>query len=327
MEAPFFSVLIVNWNSSHFLGECLSALLKQTYRDFEVRLLDNGSTQPLPSDLESEFGTLSLTFIRSEENLGFAGGNNLAAKQAKGEYLVLLNADAFPEPDWLEKIHQACLDHPGYFFASRLVKAADPQTLDGEWNVYHASGLAWRRNHAKPVSQACPHQRLVFSACAAAGVYPRAAFEAIGGFDEDFFAYMEDLDLDFRLQLSGHSCIYLPDAVVRHVGAGSTYSRSGFMLRHGHRNMVWTFVKNMPGAFFWLLLPCHILANLIYLLLSFLLKNGAELRKGKWEALQGLPKMWAKRRLIQSERKVSAWSIAKQLDWNPFSPLTKMTYK
>lgn len=302
-------------------------MVDQSFHDFEVLLLDNGSNQPIPTDLTETFPAITLTVLRSDKNLGFAGGNNFAAKHAKGDYIVLLNADAFPEPDWLENIHQACLDHPGYFFASRLIKATDPQTLDGEWNVYHASGLAWRRNHAKPLSQAYPHQKHVFSACAAASIYPRTAYEAVGGFDEDFFSYMEDLDLDFRLQLSGHPCFYLPDAVVHHVGAGSTHSRSGFMLRHGHRNLIWTFIKNMPGLFFWLLLPWHILANLLYIFLSFLMKEGSELRRGKLEALKTLPEVWEKRKVIQIKRKVSAWSIAKQLDWNPLSPLIKMTYK
>lgn len=299
----------------------------QRFRDFEVLLLDNGSDQPLSTDLREIFPAINLTMMRSDKNIGFAGGNNFAAKHAKGDYIVLLNADAFPQPDWLENIHRACLDHPSYFFASRLIKANDPTILDGEWNVYHASGLAWRRNHAKPLSQAYPHQRPVFSACAAASIYPHSAYEAISGFDEDFFSYMEDLDLDFRLQLSGHPCLYLPDAVVRHVGAGSTHSRSGFMLRHGHRNLIWTFIKDMPGAIFWLLLPWHILANLIYFVLSFLLKEGSELRRGKLEALKSLREVWQKRKQVQQSRKVSAWSIAKQLDWNPLSPLIKMTYK
>lgn len=326
-DQPFFSVQIVNWNSGQYLHECLKALDNQTFTDFVVRVLDNGSDQLLPADIKETFAALNLTVMRSEKNLGFAGGNNLLARSNTSDYLVLLNADAFPEPDWLEKVHRACLEHPDHFFASRLVSASDPTILDGEWNVYHASGLAWRRNHNKPVTQSTPLERRVFSACAAAGVYPRPAFEAIGGFDEDFFAYMEDLDLDFRLQLAGYPCIYLPNAVVRHVGAGSTSSRSGFMLRHGHRNLIWTFVKNMPGAFFWLLLPWHILANLIYFVLSFLLQNGSELRRGKLEAMQGLAKVWRKRKQIQHNRKASAWSIAKQLDWNPFSPLIKMSYK
>jgi len=326
-EQPFFSVLIVNWNSAQYLSECLQALSSQTLADFEVLLLDNGSANPFPIELLGNFPDLNLKFFQSETNLGFAGGNNLLARCAIGNYLILLNADAFPEANWLETIRRAVQRYPDTFFASKLISARNPALLDGEWNVYHASGLTWRHNHAKAAEHAATHDRAVFSACAAAGAYPRAAFETVHGFDEDFFAYMEDVDLDFRLQLAGYPCVYLADATVRHIGAGSTASRSGFMLRHGHRNLIWAFIKNMPGGLFWLLLPAHILANLLYVVFSFFIRDGSQLRQGKLEALRGLNKVWAKRRQIQRERKVSVWAVARQLDWNPFSPLIKMTYK
>ena len=151
-----------------------------------------------------------MKIIHSETNLGFAGGNNLAAKSASGEYLVLLNSDAFPEPDWLATLHQAALNHPGHCFASKLLQAADPTLLDGEWNVYHASGLAWRKNHNQPAAKSATKPRLVMSACAAASAYPRAAFEQVGGFDEAFFAYMEDLDLDMRLGEASAAALAVP---------------------------------------------------------------------------------------------------------------------
>lgn len=324
---PYFSVLIVSWNSTQYVPDCLASLANQSFQDFEVFLLDNGSDSPMPESIVNEFPTLKLSLLRSVENLGFAGGNNHLASLAKGRYLALLNADAFPEPDWLEIIHDATTRYPRSFFASRLISASKPDILDGEWNVYHASGLAWRRNHNKSVARATVHERFVFSTCAAAGVYPREAFKEVNGFDDDFFAYMEDLDLDFRLQLAGYSCVYMPSAVVRHVGAGSTKSRSGFMLHHGHRNLVWVFFKDMPGFLFWALLPLHFLVNIVYFCLSFFMKNGTDIRRGKREALQGLAAVWAKRKLIQTNRKVSVHSIASLLDWNPFSPLIKLTYK
>ena len=145
------------------------------------------------------------------------------------------------------------MNHSQPLLASRLIKANQPELLDGEWNVYHASGLALRKNHNKPVGKSSKHQRYVISACAAASAYPRHAFELVGGFDEDFFAYMEDLDLDLRLQLAGFSFIYLPDAIVHHVGSGSTASRSAFSTYYGQRNLIWTFVTCL--ACFLLTLP------------------------------------------------------------------------
>ena len=322
----FASVIILNWHAEKFLPDCFDALKSQTFQDFEVILLNNGSEGASSIIPGLTFFQSHLSTLNSPTNLGFAAGNNLAVRQAKGEYVVLLNADAFPEPDWLEIIHQACIDRPRHFFASRLVKVNEPQTLDGEWNVYHASGLAWRKNHAQALSKATNKPKEVLSACAAAGVYPREAFEAVGGFDEDFFAYMEDIDLDFRMQLLGYRCLYLPQAVVRHVGSGSTGVRSGFQLYHGHRNLVWTFMKNMPGILFWLLLPFHIFINLIYLLLALFIPSGKEIFRGKRDALRGLGKALAKRKQIQAYRKVSIWRIAKLLDWNPLSPLIKSKF-
>jgi GT2 family glycosyltransferase len=205
--------------------------------------------------------------------------------------------------------------------------ADDPQRLDGEWNVVHATGLVWRRAHGRPLSAAWPQERQVLSACAAAGVYPRKAFEAAGGFDEDFFAYMEDVELDFRLQLLGYPCYYLPQAVVRHAGSGSTAPRSELVIFYGHRNLVWTFFKDMPGWLFWVMLIPHLLVNLLYLLAALFFPFRGAMARAKWAALKGLPMAWEKRRLVQSTRKVSVGSIARLLDWNPLAPLIKLTYR
>lgn len=324
---PRFSILILVWGTHQYLQKCLDSLAHQTCQDFELLVLDNGSEIPVDPKEVLAAPNISLRFFRSEQNLGFAGGNNLLAREAKGKYLVALNADAFPEPDWLEQVRLATEAHPKHFLASQLLLASNPNLLDGEWNVYHASGLAWRRNHFKPVNSAELQEREVLSACAAAGIYPKPAFDAVGGFDESFFAYMEDIDLDFRMQLAGYSCIYLPQAKVHHIGSGATSSRSEFVIRHGHRNLIWTFVKNMPGWLFWLLLPAHVFWNLAYILASLGMRHGKVLRQAKFEALKQLPRVWKQRQQVQATRKVSVWSIAKKLDWSPLSPLTKLTYK
>jgi len=327
MTSPFFSIIVLYWNSEKYLSENLRALAAQTWQDFEVILLDNGSQQPPDQKILAQFPELQLRQIASEKNLGFAAGNNLAARSARGEYLVLLNVDAFPQPDWLAQVHTGIQQHPNAFFASRLLMADDPQRLDGEWNVVHATGLVWRRAHGRKLSAAWPQERRVLSACAAAGVYPREAFTAAGGFDEDFFAYMEDVDLDFRLQLLGYPCWYLPKAVVRHAGSGSTSPRSDLVIFYGHRNLVWTFVKDMPGWLFWMMILPHLLVNLLYLIVALFLPMRKAMYRAKREALKGLPKAWKKRKEVQSQRKVSVGTIAGLLEWNPFAPLIKLTYR
>jgi len=146
----------------------------------------------------------------------------------------------------------------------------------------------------------------------------------VGGFDEDFFAYTEDIDLDMRLQLAGYPFVYLPQAVVAHVGSGSTSYRSELSVYYGHRNLIWVFVKNMPGFLFYLLLPAHIFFNLLYLIAGFFIPSGKALLRGKRDALKGLPGMLKKRHFIQSRREITLFQFAKLLDWNPLSPLVKI---
>jgi GT2 family glycosyltransferase len=154
----------------------------------------------------------------------------------------------------------------------------------------------------------------VFSACAAAALYRRDAFEAVGGFDEDFFCYLEDVDLGFRLRLAGHRCTYVPDAVVHHVGSATTVKDSDFAVYHGHRNLVWAYVKNMPGRLFWLFLPQHIAANL-YIVVRYAIEGRWRVvMKAKWDAIQGIPRMWKKRRAIQAQRIASIAKIRAAMD-------------
>lgn len=324
MNEPFFSILILFWQSEQYLQRCLQSLGAQTFQEFEVILLNNGASQPPDPLLINTFQDLSIKQVYSETNLGFAGGNNLAAKSATGEYLVLLNGDAFPETNWLMTLHQAALNHPGHCFASRLLQSDNPEVLDGEWNVYHASGLAWRKNHNQSAAKNATISRYVMSACAAASAYPRSAFEQVGGFDKDFFAYMEDLDLDMRLQLAGYPFLYLPQAMVHHIGSGSTGYRSDFATYYGQRNLIWAFVKNMPGFLFYLLLPAHVFFNLLYLIAGLFMPSGEALFRGKRDALRGLPEILKKRRSVQSARKISPLQFARLLDWNPFSPMVKI---
>jgi GT2 family glycosyltransferase len=136
----------------------------------------------------------------------------------------------------------------------------------------------------------------------------------VGGFDEDYFCYVEDVDLGFRLRLTGHKAMYVPDAVVYHVGSGTTGGQhSDFAVYHGHRNVVWTFVKNMPGVLFWLMLPLHVLMNLVSILWFALQGRGGVILRAKRDALLGLPTMWRKRQCIQKTRVASIGEIWRQL--------------
>jgi GT2 family glycosyltransferase len=181
------------------------------------------------------------------------------------------------------------------------------------------SGLCWRQGYGKSLGRegVAREAARAFAACAAAAAYRREAFEAFGGFDEDFFCYCEDVDLSFRMRLRGLEVAVATDAVVTHRGSVSSGGRrSDFALYHGHRNMVWVFVKNVPGWLFWALLPVHLAANVATIIGLTLRGRGAVIMRAKRDALRGLPRMWAKRRQIQRERTVSAWSILRRMRWS-----------
>ena len=323
-QPPLFSILIVCWNNRQTISACLEALCSQTIQDFEVILVDNGSTEPIPADLPSRYPQLTIQFFTLAHNTGFAQGNNYAAEKASADTLILLNADAFPAQGWLEAIRKGIHDHPGCFYTSRLVMAEAPERMDGMGDVYHASGLAWRRDHYKLANSEHDHEREVFSACGAAAVYPAEAYRQAKGFDEDYFAYQEDVDLGFRLQLMGYRCIYLPQAVVRHVGSASTSDRSDFSVYYGQRNLVWTFFKDMPGVFVWLLWPYHLLANALMIMVGLTRGQGRLTLQAKWDALLKLPFVLRKRRQVQKTRKASLFQVLRRMDWSPVSPFSKL---
>jgi GT2 family glycosyltransferase len=312
---PMVTVVIVNWNGERFLDRCLSALLAQTVMPHEIILVDNASSDA-SLDIVRQYP--SVRILELKENSGFARGNNVAieAVAAESQWIALLNPDAFPELHWLEALLSAAQEHSEFdVFGSTLVNAADPSVLDGAGDVYHISGLVWRRGHGVSVTSLSMQASEIFSPCAAAALYRRSVLVKVGGFDETFFCYVEDVDLGFRLRLAGHKAIYVPDAVVHHVGSATTGGQHGdFSVYHGHRNLVWTFVKDMPGLLFWLLLPLHLMMNLITILWFALKGQGAVILRAKRDALLGLPEMWRKRRLIQSTRSAFVREIFRLMD-------------
>lgn len=306
------AVVIVNWNGAKFLERCLTALINQTVKAHEIILLDNASSDE-SIKIAQRF---PVRLIQQNSNTGFARGNNLAIEAAsnESEWIALINPDAYAEPHWLETLLAAAETHPEFdVFTSRLLNAADPTLLDGAGDAYHISGLVWRIGHGKPVSETTEKTREVFSPCAAAALYRRSALREVGGFDEDYFCYIEDVDLGFRLRLAGYRCLYVPESVAHHVGSGTTGGQhSDFSIYHGHRNLVWAYVKNMPGILFWLLLPVHLCLNLIGIAYFTMRGKGKVILAAKYAAITGLPKMWRKRREIQFNRKttiVNVWQV------------------
>ena len=307
------------------LERCLSALMLQTVKPHEIILVDNASSD---GSIEIVRRFPSVKLLALTENTGFARGNNFAIEAASKEtdWIALLNPDAFAEPHWLEELLVAIDSNPEFdVFGSKLVNEADHSLLDGMGDAYHVSGRVWRIGCGKTMLAVPENAHEVFSPCAAAALYRRSAVREVGGFDEDYFCYVEDVDLGFRLRLAGYRCLYVPLSVAHHVGSGTTGGQhSDFSVYHGHRNLVWTFVKDVPGLLFWLLLPLHLVLNLVSIVWFAFRGQGRVVWRAKRDALLGLPKMWRKRRQIQKSRIASISDIWRVLDKHLIPKIRKL---
>ena len=312
----FCAVIIVTWNCWDHLFRCLNSLEEQTCNGFRIIVIDNGDATD--GQIKRLQGFDRLTYRKSPSNLGFAAGNNRGIELVQDtKWVILLNPDTLPAVDWFEKMMSAASRYPDFeVFGSRLLKADDPATLDGEGDCYHISGLTWRSGMGLPASKRLEPWE-VFSPCAAAALYKAEALQQVGGFDEDFFCYMEDVDLGCRLHLAGFRCLTVPVAEVLHVGSATTGKRSPFYVYHGQRNIVWTYVKNMPGVLFWLFLPLHVALNILGILRYALIGQFGVVLRAKYDAVKALPRIWKKRQSIQKSRVVGLMNVLRMLDKRP----------
>jgi GT2 family glycosyltransferase len=321
INTPAVSVILSVWNSALYLHHCLECLAAQTFKDFEIILVDNGSVDDGLDGVEKHWPMLRMRMERLDKNWGFAAANNIGAQLAKGQWLALLNSDAFPEDNWLEKLLEAAGNNDNFsFFTSRQIQADSPDLLDGAGDAYHISGLAWHNYAGWPAAQFGLEAAEVFSACAAAALYSREEFLQAGGLDEHFFSYHEDVDLGFRLRLQGYRCLYVPEAVVYHIGSASFGTRSDFAIYHWQRNFIWSFIQNMPSSLVWEALPSHLLANFIYILNYSLRGRGNVIWQAKRDALKDLSRVLKKRQDIQKNSKVNRMDLARIMEHGPLQP-------
>ena len=306
------AVVIVNYDSGILLQRCLESLVAQTRAPRSIIVVDNCSHDGSEAAAEALSGVL---LLRQSCNLGFAAASNVGIAAAQDcDWVATLNPDATASPDWIAALQSAAREYPGCdSFACCLLDGADPSRMDGAGDAYHPSGLPWRHMHGASADAAPRAVTEVFGACAAGAMYRRTMLQACGGFDEDLFCYVEDVDLAFRIRLLGGRCLYLPHARVHHLGSATVGRGSAFQIYHGHRNLVWVFVKNMPGALFWLFLPFHLLLNIVSLVWFSVRGSAGAIWGAKRDALRGLPSAWRKRRHVQVARRISPVAVLRIL--------------
>lgn len=302
---PLVSIVIPNWNGAHHLPDCLDSLRRQRYPHFKVILVDNGSTDASLALLAREYPEVRV--IALSENRGFAPACNVGMQAAQGEILVLLNNDTQADPGWLEALVDAFERHPEIGAVVGKILLFDRRDyLHTAGDFYRLDGTpgnrgAWQRDEGQ-----FDREEPVFSACGAGAAYRRVMLDQIGLLDEAFFFSCEDVDLGWRAQLAGWSCLYTPQAILYHkvsaTGAGVINSF------YDGRNFIYLIVKDYP----WSLLRHHwravLCAQWRITREAWQARRGKAARarlRGQMAGLLGIPRMLRARRAVQRTRKVS----------------------
>lgn len=244
MMPPKVTVVIPNWNGETWLPGCLQGLRVQDFRAFEVVLVDNGSRDGSLALVRAQAPEARL--IAFPENRGFAAAANAGIASARAEYVALLNNDTAPRSHWLGSLVRALDTSPPDVagVASLMLSLSDPSRIDDAGDFLTWRGMPVKRGHGEPAAAfARPDE--VFSPCAGAALYRRRVLEELGGFDERFFAYLEDVDLGLRARLRGYRWLYAPAAEVLHQGHGSGVP-AALYVRLMTRNRLLLLTKSLP---------------------------------------------------------------------------------
>lgn len=240
------SVVVVNWNGGAMLDECLRSVFAQTWSDVEAIVVDNHSTDGSLEAAERTWGE-RLRVLRNDRNEGFARGNNQAFAIATGEWIFLLNNDAVLAPDAIANLMRFAAGHPeAGHLACRVIRYEQPNVFDSAGLLIYPDGVCRPRGWQEKDLGQYDRAEEVLAAHGCACAYRATMLQDVGGFDEAYFCYLEDLDLGMRAQLAGWKCWYVPDATVRHHKSASAGNYSKFKAYHVERNRIWNAIKLLP---------------------------------------------------------------------------------
>jgi GT2 family glycosyltransferase len=308
------SVIIPNWNGRTHLQKCLGSLRNQGFSDFEVVVVDNGSTDGSVEFVHLHFPETRV--IAFGENKGFSKAVNEGIRQARGDYVLLLNNDVEADPGLLGHLHQAIAHvRDADFLACRMMDFNQRELIDGAGDGFPKKGKAFRIGHGVKFGPPFDQSRRAFGACAGAGFYKRELFEEVGLFDEDFFAYHEDVDWNFRANLMGYRCFYVPGAVVYHIGSGTTgrlYNE--LTVFHNARNIIYVIIKDLPTVLLLKYFP-WIVWGQVESFVRFCVVQGywRAYFSGLLSAIRGREMMLKKRKEIQRRRRISILELEQLL--------------
>lgn len=287
------SIIIPNYNGRRYLKACINSIysdIKILDEQIELIIIDNASTDSTYEWITQQYP--SIFFKQLEYNYGFSRAVNEGIRLAQGEYILLLNNDTEIQADFLGALLGVIqIDNAIFSVCSQMIQYHNPTLIDDAGDEYNLLGWAYKRGDGQAVDTYNKVER-VFSACAGAALYRKSIFEEIGYFDENFFAYMEDVDISYRALIHGYKNIYCPEAKVLHIGSATSGSKyNAFKVRLATRNNIYVPYKNMPLL--------QLIINMPFLLIGYLIKYiffvkkgfGKEYKEGFLEGLRTLKKI------------------------------------
>ncbi|PCJ17907.1 MAG: hypothetical protein COB02_12635 [Candidatus Cloacimonadota bacterium] len=305
VKEPLVSVIIPNYNGEAFLRNAVSSIVHQTWKHTEIIVVDNNSSDKSISIIKKEFPQVKIMSLNN--NTGFAAAINTGVKISQGQYIAFFNNDAQAKPDWIKTLIDAIADKSEVgFAASRILNQNDQRLIDSAGDGITSSGKCFNIGNANLNGAHFDKQRWVFGATGAASFYKRQALLEAGELDEDFFMYLEDVDLSFRLQTLGYKCLYVPEAIVTHIGSATANSYPGLKTYYLSRNLISLLVKNIPKNIIKLnFIPflIHILYMFFYQLL--INREPVSYLRGLYHGLQMVESNIRKRKVILGARRIT----------------------
>lgn len=266
------TVVIPNWNGKNYLKDCIDSLLEQEGGAPEIILVDNGSDDGSVAFMKGNYP--AVTLIEFQENTGFCKAVNAGIKAAATEYVILLNNDIKADQCFVKRLEERMEQSEKIFSASaKMLSMHEPEMVDDAGDYYCALGWAYALGKGKMDGEAYSRTRKIFASCAGAAIYRKKIFEEIGYFDENHFAYLEDIDVGYRARIYGYFNVYEPEAVVWHAGSATSGSKyNEFKVNFSSRNSVYIVRKNMPFI--------QRIVNLPFLMTGFAIKTLFFVKKG-----------------------------------------------
>ena len=287
------TIVIPNYNGKHFMEPCLASLKEQTCQDYKVLVIDNASTDGSLEYMKEHYPKIEV--IALDKNYGFSKAVNVGIQHSTTPYVILLNNDTTVDPHYVEEMVKAIERSPRIFsVSSKMIQMYHPELIDSAGDLYTLLGWGVCRGTGRPVSNYTEADE-IFTACAGAAIYRRSAFSKIGYFDENHFAYLEDIDVGYRAKIYGYKNTYCPTALVYHVGSGTSGSKyNSFKVKLSARNNIYLNYKNMPIL--------QLILNFFPLFTGYVVKYAFFIKKGfgkdyKEGIIEGLQTMKAQKKV------------------------------